>query len=85
MELVLCHTPLTWNFEVTPRFLENLCTPSIGLYYYHVYIATVCVSERCFSQVVGRHQLGKTVVSHVQYIYTIQSGEKKKKLELHFA
>ena len=83
MELALCHTFLTWNFEVTPRFLENLCTPSIGPYCYHVHITTVCVSELCFSQVLGRHQLGKTVVSHVQYIYTIPSG--KKKLELHFA
>jgi len=83
MELALCHIFVTWNFEVTPRFLENLYTPSEGPYYYHVYIANMCVSEWCFSQVVGRHQLGKTVVSHVKYTYTIQSHKKNWNCILH--
>jgi hypothetical protein len=27
MELVSCHPSGDYNFEVAPRFLENLCTP----------------------------------------------------------
>jgi hypothetical protein len=32
-ELVLCHNSRAYNFQVTPRFLENLCTIAAGAYY----------------------------------------------------
>jgi hypothetical protein len=31
MKLVLWRPPGAWNFEGTPRFLENVCTPAVNL------------------------------------------------------
>ena len=31
MKLVSCHTSGAWNFEVAPRFLENLCYPAVNV------------------------------------------------------
>lgn len=28
-EIVSCHSPGAWNFEVATRFLENVCTPGL--------------------------------------------------------
>jgi hypothetical protein len=30
MKLTLCHSSGTKNFEVAPRFLENMCAPDFG-------------------------------------------------------
>jgi hypothetical protein len=34
MELASCHPSGTYNFEVVPTFLENLCTPELYNVYY---------------------------------------------------
>ena len=45
MELASCHPSGAENFEVAPRFLENLCTPVLKRILFIVLNDTVSVSD----------------------------------------
>ena len=42
MEFILCHPSGTWNFDVAPRFLENVCIPGVSIYLFSIYLFVIC-------------------------------------------
>jgi hypothetical protein len=71
MQFASCCPSGAYNFEVAPRFLENMCTPGIGPYCF-IFMSQPLVSQNDVSHNCRKTQIGKNF--DVPYLcHTIQN------------